>query len=91
MVLNEFGNVEVGPKGTGLTNLDTINNQVDATFKNLDESLKDDLDENFTKSFEKLKNFFLFLASPCLNAVVDDLESAVSLVYPNHTNKRVTW
>ncbi|GFT82676.1 estradiol 17-beta-dehydrogenase 2 [Nephila pilipes] len=72
---------------TELLNLQAIHNQVDPSFRNLDDSLKDDLDENFANSFVKLKDCFLFLASPRLNAVVEDLESAVSLVYPDHTYK----
>ncbi|GFR25901.1 estradiol 17-beta-dehydrogenase 2, partial [Trichonephila clavata] len=72
---------------TGLINTKVVDEEFDETFKNLDAPLKDDYDEKFTKSLAKLKDWFLYFASSHLNAVVDCLESAVCLVYPDHTYK----
>ncbi|GFT44921.1 estradiol 17-beta-dehydrogenase 2, partial [Nephila pilipes] len=72
---------------TRLTSSENIENEMDASLKKYEEFVKDIYGEDPRKYITKIKNFFLFFASSNISAVVDDLESAVSLLYPDDTYK----
>ncbi|GFQ69865.1 estradiol 17-beta-dehydrogenase 2, partial [Trichonephila clavata] len=71
---------------TGISSPENVDKEMGTSFKKFEKSLKDNYEDPF-KYFTRLKRIVLYLASPKVSAVVDDLESAVSLVYPDNTYK----
>ncbi|GBM39166.1 hypothetical protein AVEN_208345-1 [Araneus ventricosus] len=66
---------------------ETIRKNFDAKLKGFGPSFKEDYGDDYAASFKDLGNLALSFACPKISIVVDDLESAVSLVHPYHTYK----
>ncbi|GFY56988.1 hypothetical protein TNIN_105451 [Trichonephila inaurata madagascariensis] len=69
-----------------MSSSENVDRELGTSFKKFEKSLKDDY-EDAIKYFTKLKKSALYFASPKVSAVVDDLESTVSLTYPDNTYK----
>ncbi|GFX63960.1 estradiol 17-beta-dehydrogenase 2 [Trichonephila clavipes] len=71
---------------TGMSAPENVDRELGTSCKKFEKFLKYHFEDPI-KYFTRVKRIVLCLASPKVNAVVDDLESAVSLAYPDNTYK----
>nr|XP_055935779.1 estradiol 17-beta-dehydrogenase 2-like [Argiope bruennichi] len=69
---------------TRLTNDEVADEYITATLSELPASVEETYGKSYFEAFRKSKATFLSTASPNLRVVVKDLESAVTLKYPNY-------
>ncbi|XP_055936462.1 dehydrogenase/reductase SDR family member 9-like [Argiope bruennichi] len=89
LVASGISVVSIEPElfATGLLSEENLRKNLDAKMKRLGATFKEHYDDDFAASFRDLERAFLSFACPKISYVIDDLESAVSLVHPHHTYK----
>ncbi|XP_042900469.1 estradiol 17-beta-dehydrogenase 2-like [Parasteatoda tepidariorum] len=68
---------------TAMTDPKLFFKHIEENLSNLDKTIKEDYGEEYFKSIRKLTRIVLDLAAPKIEKVIDDLESAITLEYPD--------
>ncbi|GFU10673.1 hypothetical protein NPIL_563021 [Nephila pilipes] len=77
--------IEPGGFKTQLVDPDNVSKRIDESFERIDEDTRNDYGDNYFMKFkERAPHLFcLFFYSPKISLVIDDVETAISVKYPD--------